>query len=291
MDHRILTESTSFYKRVAKTQLKGKWAQAVAASMIYILLPNIMDIIVNLFMYNTATSAISGIYYWIVFGPVTVGYYSVIMRIVRNEESSLGNCFEGFEYFGRSFVLGLLMILFIGLWTLLFVIPGIIAGYRYSMAPMILRDRPELSPMDCIRESKRLMMGNKGGLFTLDISFIGWALLAGAVVSLITVVFIQDYNSFYFTILMQLILTPLLAYMQTSEVVFYEELIKPMPNQFGRGAWDVRNGGETYEYHRIDSAAGAHENPAADTGEDTAKTEGDVSEQQEEIGQENERDN
>lgn len=290
MDHRILTESTSFYKRVAKTQLRGKWAQAVAAALIYVLVLNIMDIIVNLFMYNTATSALSGIYYWLIFGPITVGFYSFLMRIVRNEESSLGNCFEGFENFGRSFVLGFLTILFIGLWTLLFVIPGIIAAYRYALAPMLLRDRPELSPMECIRESKRLMTGNKAGLFTLNISFIGWAILAAAAVSIIMIVILNDYDSFHYTIMMQLVSTGLLAYMKTAEVVFYEEAIKPIPSQFG-GYGRGMNGGEAYEYRRADSTGGQKENGGQEADDESQTQTENKQTEQGEGRQEDERDN
>jgi len=56
-------------------------------------------------------------------------------------------------------------------------LPGIIAGYRYSMALYILNDNPKISPMDAIKASKEMMKGYKWKLFCLQLSFVGWALL------------------------------------------------------------------------------------------------------------------
>ena len=67
---------------------------------------------------------------------------------------------------------------FIGLWSLLFLFPGVIAYYRYSQAIYILVDDPTKSPMQCIRESKAMMSGHKGELFALDLSFLGWYILS-----------------------------------------------------------------------------------------------------------------
>lgn len=232
MNHRILTEPTSFYKRVAKTQLRGKWPLALGGALIYIFVLNIINIIVELFMSNTVTNMLSGIYLWLIYGPITVGFVSLLMCLVRNQECGLGNCFEGFEKFGRSFALGILMIIFIALWSLLFIIPGIIAAYRYSFAPMLLVDRPELSPLECIRESKRLMKGNKGSLFVLHLTFIGWALLLAVVLEVICILVLRTDSGIYYPFIWEFASIGLLVYMKTSEMVFYEEAIKPIPNQF-----------------------------------------------------------
>ena len=63
------------------------------------------------------------------------------------------------------------------LWSILFVIPGYIALYRYAMTPYIMAENENLSVMEAITESKRIMMGNKWRLFCLDLSFLGWELL------------------------------------------------------------------------------------------------------------------
>ena len=80
--------------------------------------------------------------------------------------------------FGRIILLNILTNLFVMLWSLLFVIPGLIAIYRYRMALYLLLDHPEMSVMQCIRQSKQMMKGHKGELFVMDLSFLGWAILA-----------------------------------------------------------------------------------------------------------------
>jgi len=72
----------------------------------------------------------------------------------------------------------LLMSVYIILWSMLFVIPGIVKSFSYAMTPYILYEHPELSPNAAITESRRMMDGNKGRLFCLELSFIGWHLLS-----------------------------------------------------------------------------------------------------------------
>ena len=69
------------------------------------------------------------------------------------------------------------MILFVSLWMILLIIPGLIMAYAYSMAVYVANDNPELSAMDAIKKSRELMRGHKWDLFVLDLSFIGWILL------------------------------------------------------------------------------------------------------------------
>ena len=64
------------------------------------------------------------------------------------------------------------------LWSLLFIIPGIVKGYAYSMTPFIMAENPDMSANDAITASRQLMDGHKGELFMLDLTFIGWDLLA-----------------------------------------------------------------------------------------------------------------
>ena len=81
------------------------------------------------------------------------------------------------DNFLEAFLVPLLQGLFVFLWSLLFVIPGVIMAYAYSMAIYVANDNPELSAMDAIRKSRELMDGHKWDLFVLDLSFIGWILL------------------------------------------------------------------------------------------------------------------
>ncbi len=82
------------------------------------------------------------------------------------------------DNFQKSFLVLFLINLFVMLWTLLFIIPGVIMAYAYSMSVYIANDNPELTSMEAIQKSKELMKGHKWDLFVLDLSFIGWILLA-----------------------------------------------------------------------------------------------------------------
>lgn len=113
----------------------------------------------------------------IVAATIAVGFVIYALNVSRMRQAGIGTLFDGFSIFGRALVLRILMGIFIFLWSLLFIIPGIIAAYRYRMATYLLIDHPEMSPLDCIRASKQMMAGRKGELFVLDLSFIGWAIL------------------------------------------------------------------------------------------------------------------
>ena len=102
--------------------------------------------------------------------------------------------FIGFkECFTESFLLFLLTTIFTALWSLLFVVPGIIKAYSYSMAPYILQDDPSLGWEKSLEESKIAMRGNKWQLFCLDLSFIGWYLL-GALAFGVGILFVIPYH-------------------------------------------------------------------------------------------------
>lgn len=108
---------------------------------------------------------------------LNLGFTIFLLNSLRGTSPALGNLLDGFNYWWKVLVLDLVCGLFVFLWSLLLIVPGIIAAYRYSMAQYLLITRPDLGIMDCIRESKRLTSGWKGELFVLDLSFIGWTLL------------------------------------------------------------------------------------------------------------------
>lgn len=109
---------------------------------------------------------------------VGVGFTAFTLNVARGIEAGFGDLFDAFGNFFRMLWLSILMSIFIFLWSLLLIVPGIIAAYRYSMAIYILLDDPDKSALQCIRESKAMTKGYKGQLFVLDLSFIGWMLLS-----------------------------------------------------------------------------------------------------------------
>lgn len=110
-------------------------------------------------------------------GSISIGHDRFCLKLVDGEQAQFEDLFSAFDIFGSAFVLNLLIALKVFAWSLLFVIPGIIAAYRYSMATYIMAENPTIAPTEAIERSKALMDGRKGDLFCLDLSFFGWALL------------------------------------------------------------------------------------------------------------------
>ena len=108
---------------------------------------------------------------------VALGFEIFLLNTLRGTAPVLANLLDGFGYWWKVLLIELVCGVFILLWSLLFLVPGIVASYRYSMARYVLITNPDYGVMDCIRESKRLTQGWKGALFVMDLSFIGWWLL------------------------------------------------------------------------------------------------------------------
>ncbi|HPE15305.1 MAG TPA: DUF975 family protein [Bacilli bacterium] len=101
----------------------------------------------------------------------------IYLNLFKKREPEIENIFWGFKDFERAVIAGLLMYLYTFLWTLLFIIPGIIKSYAYSLTQFILAEDPKISSQDAIKKSEEMMMGHKWEMFVLDLSFIGWHLL------------------------------------------------------------------------------------------------------------------
>jgi len=109
---------------------------------------------------------------------IEAGFIIFLLNSIRAAQPCFGNLLDGFGFAFKIILLNLLIGIFVLLWSLLLFIPGIIAGYRYFQAIYILVDDPTKSPMQCLRESSRMMRGHKMELFRLHLSFFGWYLLA-----------------------------------------------------------------------------------------------------------------
>ncbi len=129
-----------------------------------------------------------------------------VLNLVRQRQRpQVENLFSIYRTnFEKAFLVPFLVQLFISLWCLLLIVPGIIMAYAYSMAIYVSNDHPELSSMEAIRRSKELMRGHKWDLFVLDLSFIGWILLA---------IFTGGIGIFF-----------LLPYIEAAHAEFYREL-------------------------------------------------------------------
>lgn len=128
---------------------------------------------------QTATAFAGPVATVLVIGPMEYGMETVFLKQARNHAPmQMSDLFNGFrDDFGGTLLIGLLTKLFVVLWSMLFVIPGIVKSYSYSMARYIKYDHPEFSATQCIDASRSLMQGHKWQLFCLDLSFIGWAIV------------------------------------------------------------------------------------------------------------------
>jgi len=110
---------------------------------------------------------------------VYLGYIVYLLRQYETEKApGLDVLFSRFSTFWRAVGLQFLVLLKILLWSLLFVVPGIVAAYRYALSHFILAENPDMSVTAAIERSKELMYAHKARLFRLDLSFIGWILLS-----------------------------------------------------------------------------------------------------------------
>ncbi len=190
-------------KTNAKQQLSGNWGMGVAATLIVLMITNVVSSIFGGLSYIPAlTSAIlssgemdeaallatmygSPLYYLGLAATLLVGavfFYGnakFYLGLSRTNKAEIADLFGAFKLFGRVLGVYILMSLYVFLWSLLFIIPGIVAAYRYRMAPYLLVDNPNIGMSGALRQSKEMMVGHKGELFVLDLSFIGWGLLAG----------------------------------------------------------------------------------------------------------------
>lgn len=106
------------------------------------------------------------------------GYLLYCMDIRSGEPSGFLTLFDGFSLVGKIIALEIVSVIFISLWSMLFVIPGIIAGYRYRFALVNLLENPSIGIFEALNMSKRQTMGYKVQLFMLDLSYVGWHILA-----------------------------------------------------------------------------------------------------------------
>lgn len=184
------------YRQRAWDALSGNWGTMALITLVYAVITGVCGMLPGV---GSVASLVIG-------GPLTLALALMSLRLLGAEKVGVENLFDGFRdgKFLPSFLLSLVNSIFIALWSLLFVIPGIVKSYAYSMSMYILAENPNMSQSECRAESMRMMVGHKWRLFCLHFSFIGWMLL----------------SSLTFGILMFWVL----PYMRTAEAAFYEDL-------------------------------------------------------------------
>ncbi len=172
----IFTISNRQLMEQARLSLRGRWRTAVITYLLYLLLT---DLISSVFSLAGKGGNITGeILYFIISGPLCLGLAGFWLSIAREQGARISQLFDGFDRFGTALSAYLLIVIFVFLWSLLLIVPGIIAYLSYSQTFFILADDKSISPLSAMRKSKEMMRGNRLRLFYLWCRFIGWFLLS-----------------------------------------------------------------------------------------------------------------
>ncbi|MCB5285224.1 MAG: DUF975 family protein [Candidatus Cloacimonetes bacterium] len=155
-------------RREAREFLKDKWLNL---ALVWLIFGAVLSLV-------PATLGIGGIVALIVGGPLMLGISRIFLKLWHRQDFQIEEMFQGFNDFSRSLVAYLLMCLYVFLWSLLLVVPGIIAAISYSMTFFIMAEDPKIEAQEALRKSKEMMEGHKSEYFSLLFSFIGWFLLA-----------------------------------------------------------------------------------------------------------------
>ena len=132
---------------------------------------------------------------------LSVGYVIYTIGVRKGRTMPYTSLFDGFTFVGKIIILAILIYIFVFLWSLLLIIPGFIASYRYRFAFCNLCENPQISALEALRMSKAQTRGHKWELFVLDLSFLGWNILCVLTLGILfiwIVPYIQQTNIGYF---------------------------------------------------------------------------------------------
>lgn len=227
-------------KSAAKNQLTGNWGSAIGAMVLVCvvigLAASIFTVIADYGVkvgsaVAVSLSSLGSLAVAVLALPLTFGVYQFYLALVRRQTVSATTPFYGYRRFAPSVILLVLMQVFIFLWSLLLLIPGIIKSFSYAMCPYILADDEDIAPLDAITKSREMMNGHKAEFFVLQLSFIPWLLLVGITFGIAA-----------------LYVTP---YMQATNANFYlalkAEAASPDERQAEQAAEEVMSGASSWD--------------------------------------------
>jgi uncharacterized membrane protein len=185
-------------RRLARENLAGNWKKSIGIGFMAALLgaavagsriggtieldPEIMEMLPGFVLaFLSAWASIAGVIslaQFVIGGTVQLGYTDILLKQYDRKDFQFEDLFSQFHRFKQGFLQGFLRGLYVFLWSLLLVIPGIVKTYSYAMTPFIMADHPEMTAKEAIHASRKMMDGYKGHLFMLDLSFFGWSILA-----------------------------------------------------------------------------------------------------------------
>ena len=167
-----MEKNANFFREAAWAQLKGNWKPVVVFTLVYNLVMGVAQFI------GSTSDLVSILISLFILVPLAYGYNVAFLDFKRTVQAvKIEQLFDGFKDYSRVVLTGLLQGIYIFLWTLLLIVPGIIKSLSYSQTNYILKDYPELKNNAAIELSMAMMKGHKFDYFCLILSFIGWILL------------------------------------------------------------------------------------------------------------------
>ena len=191
---------TSEIRRKAREHLQSNWALSIGVAAVACLLGGLLigtSFLPNiqfspsrefslLFPFTwqvtdtiriTIKSGLPSLAAFLIGGVLQLGYARFLLKQHDGKALDFSDLFSQFDRFGTGFAQNFLRTLYTFLWSLLLIVPGIIAALSYAMTPFILEEHPELTASEAIARSKALMDGHKMDLFILNLTFLGWDIL------------------------------------------------------------------------------------------------------------------
>ena len=165
-------------KMQANAAFRAQYGNALGVFLLYLLL----------------SSVIPGLGFLLIMPPLLIGYSHFSIKVYNGEPAFAPEFFSaGFSDYGRSLAGVLWMYLFIFLWSLLLIVPGIIKAISYWMTPYILAECPNVAPDEALKLSMRMTQGHKGEIFVMFLSFIGWLLLSALTCGILYLFYVGPY--------------------------------------------------------------------------------------------------
>lgn len=240
--------NTKEIMKKASKVLKGKWILTIIAVVLFntiISVPSGIASVLSTFFYvikygedvptmavYTSPFNLISLLIYVLYALLMVGYLRMTFKIVQEDKVDLGMLFSGCKYWLKALGIMLLTGLYTLLWSLLFIVPGIIKSLSYSMALYIYAKNPEKGVKQCISESVELMNGNKKKFFVLNFKYVllvlGVYLLSAA--PFIIFIFVDKIgyiilSLFWFMLVLGILCTILFVHQQIAHTVFYLDLI------------------------------------------------------------------
>ena len=169
--------SRKWLKENAKNQLKNNWGLAIGAIIVSMLISLIPEILTYIDLESATIAILVQIISLIIAGPIAIGQCKLFINLSNNENPKFSDVWFGFGNILKALGVTLLIGIAVSIGTIFFIIPGIIISFMYSQVYYIMAEHPEMSVIESLKESSKIMKGHKMELFILELSFIGWIIL------------------------------------------------------------------------------------------------------------------